>query len=110
MVHSGENYQKRPAHKQSDDSDVSSPISSNSININIAPLARKQNPEQILIIYDNSGQQRTLCQTLAPADCDVVTAAYGPRAMDALRSTKPGLVILDVYLTGKIICGSLSPY
>jgi hypothetical protein len=31
-----------------------------------------------------------LCQTLALADCYVVTAAYGPTTMQAFCSTKQG--------------------
>jgi DNA-binding response OmpR family regulator len=38
---------------------------------------------------------------LEQAGYDVITAASGPVAMNALRTIKPGLVVLDVCLPGR---------
>jgi two-component system, OmpR family, alkaline phosphatase synthesis response regulator PhoP len=59
--------------------------------------------ETILVIYDYPRSHRTMRvrRILEPAGYDVITAASGPVAMNALRTIKPGLVVLDVCLPGR---------
>jgi two-component system, OmpR family, KDP operon response regulator KdpE len=56
-------------------------------------------PATILIIYDDSEAERTLCRTLGSVGYAVVTVAYGLTMMDVLRRRQPWLVILDVGLS-----------
>ena len=52
--------------------------------------------ERILVIYDDPGSQWTVFRILRPANYDVITVAYGSFTVDVFRTTKPGLVVLDV--------------
>lgn len=63
--------------------------------------------ERILVIYDDPGSQWDVSRILEPANYNVTTVAYGSFAIDALRATKPGLVILDVCMpwkSGRDLC------
>ncbi len=57
--------------------------------------------EKILVIYDYPRSHGTVRGILEQAGYDVITAASGPVAMNALRTIKPGLVVLDVCLPGR---------
>ena len=56
--------------------------------------------EKVLVIYDDPQSQWTVRQILEPAGYRVIIATSGPAALEAFRTTKPGLVILDVCLPG----------
>jgi DNA-binding response OmpR family regulator len=58
--------------------------------------------QRILVIYDDPGSQWTILRTLGPADYDVTSLACGSFSIDDFRTTKPGLVVLDVCLSGKL--------
>jgi DNA-binding response OmpR family regulator len=63
--------------------------------------------EKILVIYDDPQSQWTVRQILEPAGYSVINAASGPAALEAFRTTKPGLVILDVGVperSGRDLC------
>lgn len=57
--------------------------------------------ERILLIFDDPGSLKIVHRILESAGYDVITAVSGPSAMEALRTTKPGLVILDLSLPEK---------
>jgi DNA-binding response OmpR family regulator len=55
---------------------------------------------RILAIYDDLQSQWTVRHILEPTGYRVIIATSGPTALDAFRTAKPGLVILDVCLPG----------
>ena len=57
--------------------------------------------ERILVIYDDPGSKQTVRQILEPAGYEVTIAASDQIAMDLIRATEAGLVILDVCLPSK---------
>jgi DNA-binding response OmpR family regulator len=58
--------------------------------------------EKILVICDDPGSRWTVREILEPAGYDVTVAASGPIAMDVLRTTEPGLVVLDICRAGTL--------
>ena len=56
--------------------------------------------ERILVIHDDLQSPSTARLILEPAGYSVIIASSGPAALDAFRTAKPGLVILDVCLPG----------
>jgi DNA-binding response OmpR family regulator len=64
--------------------------------MNVAPSATIQNPKQILIIYSDSGSERTLRRNLDRAGYLVVSVTFGLATMGVLRRIKPSLVVLAV--------------
>lgn len=52
------------------------------------------------MIYDDLQSPSTVRQILEPAGYSVIIATAGPTALDAFRTAKPALVILDVCLPG----------
>jgi len=67
----------------------------------LGPQQRRCTVETILVIYDGPQSQWTVRQILEPAGYRVIIATSGPIARDVFRTTKPGLVILDICLPGK---------
>jgi DNA-binding response OmpR family regulator len=64
--------------------------------MNVAPSATIRKPARILIIYSDSGSERTLRRNLDRAGYVVVSATFGSATMGVLRSAKPSLVVLAV--------------
>ena len=58
--------------------------------------------KKILVICDDPGSGWRVQKILEPAGYDVTIAASSPIAMDVLRTTEPGLVVLDICLEGTL--------
>jgi CheY-like chemotaxis protein len=50
---------------------------------------------RILIVDDSSLQRRAIVSLLAPYDCELLEAADGQLALEAVRAAHPNLVLLD---------------
>ena len=55
---------------------------------------------RILVVDDEAQIRRTLRATLAPLGYDVVDAASGEAALEAMREEKPDVILLDMNLPG----------
>ncbi len=64
--------------------------------MNVAPSATMRKPARILIIYSDSGSERTLRRNLERAGYVVVSVALASATMGVIRTTKPGVVVLAV--------------
>jgi len=58
--------------------------------------------QRILVIYDDPASQAILREILESAGYDVTVAPCGPIAMNDCLTTKPGLVVLDIWLPGTL--------
>ena len=57
-------------------------------------------PARLLIVEDDDDLRQILSQRFSESGYDVVTAATGPDALEAVEAQVPDLVLLDVMLPG----------
>jgi CheY-like chemotaxis protein/Tfp pilus assembly protein PilZ len=65
---------------------------------------------QVLVVDDNQTYREILRGLLAPGGYEVQTAASAAEALDAIRRTRPGLLLLDLYMPdgdGDALCRQL---
>jgi len=66
----------------------------------LAPAGRVLNMARVLVVDDEPSLAQTVAYTLRREGFEVQTAADGPAAIDAVASTPPDVIVLDLLLPG----------